>query len=165
MTSLVWCQAPIWGPWPNFYYCQTVADLLMWGALSDGRRVLYFTITAGILQHRIVMLWGSFSSQQSVNQLLLVSGTPLGSMTRFYLHPFFRDNYFVVVLAGCPLWWEGVYVTCSAIGNCLGSQRTNNHTLPSHLRLCSLYVASYDSQGLRWRNSNPPPLMQRWFSK
>jgi hypothetical protein len=37
------------------------------------------------------------------------------------------------------------------------SLRTNNHTLPSHLRLCSLYVASYDSQGLRWRYSNPPP--------
>jgi hypothetical protein len=27
------------------------------------------------------------------------------------------------------------------------SLRTNNHTLPSHLRLCSLFVASYDSQG------------------
>jgi hypothetical protein len=37
------------------------------------------------------------------------------------------------------------------------SLRTNNHTLPSHLRLCSLYVASYDSQGLRWRYCNPPP--------
>jgi hypothetical protein len=34
---------------------------------------------------------------------------------------------------------------------------TNNHTLPSHLRLCSFFVASYDSQGLRWRYSNPPP--------
>jgi hypothetical protein len=32
----------------------------------------------------------------------------------------------------------------------------NNHTLPSHLRLCSLFVASYDSQGLRWKYSNPP---------
>jgi hypothetical protein len=34
---------------------------------------------------------------------------------------------------------------------------TNNHTLPSHPRLCSLSVASYDSQGLRWKNSNPTP--------
>jgi hypothetical protein len=33
----------------------------------------------------------------------------------------------------------------------------NNCTLLSHLRLCSLSVASYDSQGLRWRYSNPPP--------
>jgi hypothetical protein len=37
------------------------------------------------------------------------------------------------------------------------SLRTSNHTLPSHLRLCSLFVASYDSQGLRWRYSIPPP--------
>jgi hypothetical protein len=37
------------------------------------------------------------------------------------------------------------------------SLRTNNDTLPSHLRLCSLFVASYGSQGLRWRYSNPPP--------
>jgi hypothetical protein len=37
------------------------------------------------------------------------------------------------------------------------SQRTNNHTLPLHLRLCSLFVASYDSLGLRWRYCNPPP--------
>jgi hypothetical protein len=33
----------------------------------------------------------------------------------------------------------------------------NNHALPSHLRLCSLFVASHDSQGLRWKYSNPPP--------
>jgi hypothetical protein len=37
------------------------------------------------------------------------------------------------------------------------SLSTNNHTLPSHLRLCSLFVASYGSQGLRWKYSNPPP--------
>jgi hypothetical protein len=33
----------------------------------------------------------------------------------------------------------------------------NSHTLLSHLRLCSLFVSSYDSQGLRWKYSNPPP--------
>jgi hypothetical protein len=37
------------------------------------------------------------------------------------------------------------------------SLTTSNHTLPSHPRLCSLSVASYDSQGLRWKYSNPPP--------
>jgi hypothetical protein len=37
------------------------------------------------------------------------------------------------------------------------SLRTNDHTLPSHLRLCSPFVACYDSQGLRWRYSNLPP--------
>jgi hypothetical protein len=30
-------------------------------------------------------------------------------------------------------------------------------TSSSGLRLCSLYFASYDSQRLRWKYSNPPP--------
>jgi hypothetical protein len=34
---------------------------------------------------------------------------------------------------------------------------TSNHILPSHPRLSFLSVASYDSQGLRWKYSNPPP--------
>jgi hypothetical protein len=32
-ASLSWCQAPIWGLRPELYYCQTVAGLLVWGAL------------------------------------------------------------------------------------------------------------------------------------
>jgi hypothetical protein len=35
--SLSWCWTQVWGPRPDFCYCQTVTDLLMWGALSDGR--------------------------------------------------------------------------------------------------------------------------------
>jgi hypothetical protein len=46
-ASLSWCQAPIWGLRPDFYYCQTVAGLLMWGAFSDERTGLPFTIAAG----------------------------------------------------------------------------------------------------------------------
>jgi hypothetical protein len=46
-ASLSWCQAPIWGLCLDFYYCWTVAGLLMWGALSDERTSLPFTITAG----------------------------------------------------------------------------------------------------------------------
>jgi hypothetical protein len=34
-ASLSWNKAPIWGLRPDFYYCQTVAGLLMWGALFD----------------------------------------------------------------------------------------------------------------------------------
>jgi hypothetical protein len=36
-ASLSWNKAPIWGLRPDFYYCQTVAGFLMWGALSDER--------------------------------------------------------------------------------------------------------------------------------
>jgi hypothetical protein len=40
-------QAPIWGLRPDFYNYQTVAGLLMWGALSDERTGLPFAIGAG----------------------------------------------------------------------------------------------------------------------
>jgi hypothetical protein len=39
---LPWNKAPIWGLRPDLYYCQTVAGLLMWGALSDERTGLSF---------------------------------------------------------------------------------------------------------------------------
>jgi hypothetical protein len=45
-ASLSWYQAPIWGIWPDFYYCHTIAGLWIWGALSDERTGLSFTIAA-----------------------------------------------------------------------------------------------------------------------
>jgi hypothetical protein len=33
-ASLSWNKAPVWGLWPDFYYCQTVGGLLIWGAFS-----------------------------------------------------------------------------------------------------------------------------------
>jgi hypothetical protein len=44
-TSLSWNKASIWGLWPDFYYCQTVAGLLMWGAFSDERMGLSLLLT------------------------------------------------------------------------------------------------------------------------
>jgi hypothetical protein len=35
-------SSPIWGPRPDFCYCQTVTVLSMWGALSDERTGLSF---------------------------------------------------------------------------------------------------------------------------
>jgi hypothetical protein len=46
-TSVSWNKAPIWGLGPDFYYCQTVAGMFMWDALSDERTNLLFTISAG----------------------------------------------------------------------------------------------------------------------
>jgi hypothetical protein len=51
-ANLSWNKAPIWGLRPDFYYCQTVACLLMWGALSDERTGLSFTIVPGSRQLR-----------------------------------------------------------------------------------------------------------------
>jgi hypothetical protein len=46
----------------RFYYCQTVAGLLTWGALSDERTGLSFTIAAGLRQRshfRVRVPWDS----------------------------------------------------------------------------------------------------------
>jgi hypothetical protein len=43
-ASLSLNKAPIWGSWPDFHYCQTIAGLLIWGALSDERTGLSFTM-------------------------------------------------------------------------------------------------------------------------
>jgi hypothetical protein len=51
-ASLSWNKAAVWGLRPDLYYCQTVAGLLMWGALSDERADLSFTITPGPRQRR-----------------------------------------------------------------------------------------------------------------
>jgi hypothetical protein len=47
-ASLSWRQAPIWDLRTDFYYCQTIASMLRWGALSDERTGLPFTIAAGL---------------------------------------------------------------------------------------------------------------------
>jgi hypothetical protein len=50
-ASLSRCQAPIWGPKPDFYCCQTIVGLLMCGALYDERTGPSFTIPAVPCQH------------------------------------------------------------------------------------------------------------------
>jgi hypothetical protein len=61
-ASLSWNKAPIWGLRQDFYYCQTVAGLLMWVALSDERTGVSFTIAAGPRQRsnsRVRVRWDS----------------------------------------------------------------------------------------------------------
>jgi hypothetical protein len=60
-ASLSWDKAPIWGLRPDLYYCQ-IAGLLMWGAVSDERTDLSFTIAAGAHQRshsRVRVPWDS----------------------------------------------------------------------------------------------------------
>jgi hypothetical protein len=57
-----WNKAPILGLRPDFNYCQTVSDLLIWGALSDERISLSFAIVAGPRQRsysRVRVPWNS----------------------------------------------------------------------------------------------------------
>jgi hypothetical protein len=46
-ASLSWNKAPIRGSRPDLYYYMTATSLLMWGALSDERTGIQFTIAAG----------------------------------------------------------------------------------------------------------------------
>jgi hypothetical protein len=94
----------------------------------------------------------------SVGLSVLVSDTPFGPMTGFFFFLFFCQTIALLFVLGCPLWREDGSVNCSAICQWSESWRTHNHTLLSHLRLLgSLSIASYDSQGLRWKYSYPPP--------
>jgi hypothetical protein len=57
-----WNKAPIWGLRSDFYYCQTVANFLMWGALSDERTGLPFIIAAGPRQRSHSWVWAPRNS-------------------------------------------------------------------------------------------------------
>jgi hypothetical protein len=62
-ASPPWNKAPIWGLRPDFCYCQKVAGLLMWGAPSDERTGLSFTIAEGPRQRshsRVRVCWDSW---------------------------------------------------------------------------------------------------------
>jgi hypothetical protein len=66
-ASLSWKKAPIWGLRSDFYYCQTVAGLLMWSALSDERTGLSFTIASCIAS---AVIYG-FESRGTRDHILL----------------------------------------------------------------------------------------------
>jgi hypothetical protein len=84
-------------------------------------------------------------------------GLPLGPLTRFYLSLLFSsDNYLILLSMASSLTRKRV-CSLQCVHSMVRSLMTNNHTLPPHPRLCSLSVASYDSQGPRWKYSNPPP--------
>jgi hypothetical protein len=58
--------------------------------------------------------------RRSVDQFVLVSGSRLGPMIRFYPYPFFSDNCFVVLPVGRPLWREDGSVAYSEIAEWSG---------------------------------------------
>jgi hypothetical protein len=80
-ASLSSCQTPIWGPRSDFYYCQSVAGLLMWVFLSDERTGLSYTIAAGHRQHS--HSWVRFPRDSSLSDSRLPQ--PGGSGPRIYV--------------------------------------------------------------------------------
>jgi hypothetical protein len=81
--SLFWNKVPTW----NFYCCQTVEGLLMWGALSDDRTGLSFTITCGLVS--TVILRSEF---RGTHDHILLSQI--------------RDFPFCCLLWLAGLWWK-----------------------------------------------------------
>jgi hypothetical protein len=78
-ASLSWNKAPIWGLRPHSYYCKTVADLLIWDALSDEWMGLSFTIAAGPRQSthsRVRVPWDSGSYFTASDSRLSFSSPP-----------------------------------------------------------------------------------------
>jgi hypothetical protein len=79
-ASLSWCQAPTWGPKPDLYHCQTVSGLLMWGAFSDERTGLSFTIVTSPCQcsHSWVRVRVTVTSELAVHrQSVHIGAKPL----------------------------------------------------------------------------------------
>jgi predicted Rdx family selenoprotein len=77
-AGLCWNKAPIWGLRPDFYYHQTVAGLLIWGALSDERTGLSFTIASGPSQRSHSRVRAPWDSQPyfTVSDLRLLFSSP-----------------------------------------------------------------------------------------
>jgi hypothetical protein len=63
----------IWWPRPDLCYCRTVAGLLLWGAHSDGRTGLSFTITTEPrqLSHNVTWMTKALLGKASVNTFKL----------------------------------------------------------------------------------------------
>jgi hypothetical protein len=102
--------------------------------------------------------WSSSCGRRSVDQLVFGIGPPLGTHDQtFSCSSFFSVDNYVLLVPRAPSLTRGRVCSLQCSHSLVRAVTPNNHTLPSHLRLCSLSVASYDSQGLRWRYSNPPP--------
>jgi hypothetical protein len=94
--------------------------------------------------------------------VLLGIELPFGTHDHILSYPLFSDTCFVVLPVRRPLWREDLHLHLQCNRWLVRSLRTNNHTLPSHLRLHSLFITSYDSQGLRWRYFKPSPPKLTW---
>jgi hypothetical protein len=66
-ASLSWNKAPIWGLRPDFYIVWQLRVSLIWGALSDERTGLSFTIAAGLAS---AVIFGS-GSRRTLGDILL----------------------------------------------------------------------------------------------
>jgi hypothetical protein len=80
-ASLSWNKALIWGLRPDLYFCQRVAGLLMWGALSDEGRVGRLQLLLG-LASAVVLGSDSHGTRNHILLLRFETSHLVGSTTR-----------------------------------------------------------------------------------
>jgi hypothetical protein len=134
-ASLSWWEAPIWGLGPNFYYCQTVADLFMWGALSDERTGLPFTIAAGLASAVILG-----SEYRGTRDHIYCKKSQCQSHIATDGQSFSKSSYRAPSGAHDPLWREDRFVVYAPSPRQRSlsrseSLRTRYHILLSQMRL------------------------------
>jgi hypothetical protein len=93
-------------------------------------------------------------TRRSVDQFVLVSGSPLGPMTRFYPYPFFGDNFFVVL----PVWSVSsiaaynTYCCMKEVG-LVGACRVRFPELPDFLRSSGSGTGSTQPRECNWEGT------------
>jgi hypothetical protein len=130
--------------------------------LSTSKSRQYVSMTLIVVQ----LLWKNQSCNFEVDVEVTLRLTVSQSVCLGVGNPFWAHDQisFFISFAGkflCSSSWGalsdkrmGLYFLLQSVGG----QSRGGHTLLSHLRLLgSLSVASYDSQGLRWKYSYHPP--------
>jgi hypothetical protein len=80
-VSLSRCQVPIWSLRPDFCYCQTISGLLIWGALSEERTGLSFTLLQALA--RAVIFGSESRGTRDLILLLQIRDFPFRRLLRF----------------------------------------------------------------------------------
>jgi hypothetical protein len=106
----------MWSLRPDFYYCPTVACLLIWGALSDERTGLSFTIAAGLRQRSYFLVWVPWDwwpySTLPDSRLPFSSSRTIRRATVEIVDPASTREEFILI-------WTASYVACRYPRKCL----------------------------------------------
>jgi hypothetical protein len=121
--------------------------------------------SSGNLPHEFKMKLKLIYDRQSVGQSVLVPGTHLEPVTNFFslLKIFFRQLqvcYFVAPSLTTGRVCNLLYIAsgaCQSGHSWIEVPQNSRPYFTVSSETVSLFVASYDSQGLRWRYSKPPP--------
>jgi hypothetical protein len=150
-TSSSWFRSPLWGSW------LVLSLSFLWWQLLCCSSCRATSLTRGRVCNLQCNRWLVRSLRTNNHTLpshLRLCSPFVASNDSQGLRWSYSSFYYIIYRNSVCTSQESHYVSAT---HPTRSLRTSNHTLPSHLRLCSPFVASNGSQGLRWRYSNPPP--------